>query len=60
MSPKALRGIGWPGEKMDPASARNRLKQTLAVMRKLGLGDLVVRGRGGYMLNPSVPLTLVS
>lgn len=51
---EALVEVGWPGEKMRWESALNRLKVALSTLRKLGLGDLVVREGEGYLLDPGV------
>lgn len=51
---EALVAEGWPGERMRWESALNRLKVALSTLRKLGLGDLVVREGEGYLLDPGV------
>jgi hypothetical protein len=51
-----LTAVGWPGERMQPAAAANRVKVTLSTLRSAGLRDLLVRREGGYLLDPSVPL----
>lgn len=43
---------------MTAASARNRIKQSMAVLRKLGLGDCLLWSDGGYLIDPSVPLVM--
>ena len=53
-----LRDVGWSGEQMHVVSARNRIKQSMAVLRKLGLGELLLCRNGGYMLDPAVPLSI--
>jgi len=53
-----LRAVGWPGERMTKESALGRLRQSMAVLRKLGLGDLLVWSNGGYILKPMVPVEL--
>jgi hypothetical protein len=42
---------GWPGEKIRPDAAANRLYVTLNQLRKLGLRDWIVREAGGYVLD---------
>jgi predicted negative regulator of RcsB-dependent stress response len=53
-----LQAIIWPDQQMSLDDARNRIKQGIAVLRRLGLGNAVVRqqGGGGYLLDASVPL----
>lgn len=43
---------------MEETSAKNRIKQSMAVLRKLGLGETLQWRDGGYLLDPSVPLRL--
>lgn len=49
----------WDGEKMGAVSAKNRLHVTLSQLRKLGLRDHILTEEGGYLLDPSVDLTIV-
>lgn len=49
---EALIEAGWPGERMAPAAARNRLHNALATLRSLGLRKVLVRGEDGYLLAP--------
>jgi len=58
VSHESLIQSGWPKERMSPVSARNRLKQSIAVMRRLGLGDVLKSTRGGYLFSQDVPLQL--
>jgi hypothetical protein len=53
-----LREIGWPNERMSPLSARNRLKQAMRILRRLGMGDLLVWQNGGYFIRPDMPFEL--
>src|SRR5690606_28079765 len=46
VSCEELQRLGWPNEKMHPDSARNRIKQSMAVLRRLGLGRILARGEG--------------
>jgi hypothetical protein len=41
---------GWPGERMDPTSALQRLYTTIRSLRKLGLEDELRTVDGGYRL----------
>jgi predicted ATPase len=50
-----LMAAAWPGERVKRESAQNRVHVALDALRKLGLRDLVVRGEGGWMLDPAVP-----
>lgn len=47
---------GWPGEKVLAEAAPNRVKVALSTLRKLGLRPWILRGDGGWFLDPSVPL----
>jgi predicted ATPase len=49
---------GWPGDKARHSSAVNRARVTLARLRKLGLGDLLVTTKDGYLLDPNVPILI--
>jgi hypothetical protein len=52
----ALLAAGWPGERILPDAATNRLYVAIATLRKLGLRDVLVRFDEGYRLDPGVPL----
>lgn len=60
LSASALFEVGWPGERIDNGSANNRVRVAVATLRKLGLRGLLVGGRGGYRLSPSVALERVT
>jgi hypothetical protein len=47
---------GWPDERLDADSAQNRLHVALDSIRKLGLRPFLLRGSGGWLLAPSVPV----
>jgi hypothetical protein len=49
---------GWPGEKMDPESARNRVHVALTTLRGQGLRDLLVRDDSGYRLDTQRPIRI--
>jgi predicted ATPase len=55
-----LIGIGWPDERMAFQAARSRLKQSMLILRKMGMGALLVWRNGGYLLDPNVPLEIHS
>jgi predicted ATPase len=44
----------WPGERVKREAAQNRVHVALDTLKKLGLRDLLVRGEGGWMLDPAV------
>jgi predicted ATPase len=52
----ALIAAGWPGEKILPAAAQNRLYVAMTRLRRLGLGELLRNEGDGYFLSPSVPI----
>jgi hypothetical protein len=50
----ALLAAGWPGERMTPAVARNRLHVALNALRDLGLRAHLRRDEDGYALAPAL------
>ncbi len=56
LSLDALREAGWPGERMKPEAAANRVHVALSNLRKLGLGELLQSTPDGWRLDPAVPL----
>ena len=56
LSVEELFAAGWPGEKSDEASSKNRVWVTLAAVRKMGLVDVLKRDARGYFPDPTVPL----
>ncbi len=48
---RALVACGWPGERIDPSAAKNRVHVALSTLRALGLGAALVRRDGGYALD---------
>jgi predicted ATPase len=54
-----LVAAGWPGERILPAAARNRLKVAMASLRKLGLRDVLVHDGEGYFLRADAPLLVL-
>jgi tetratricopeptide (TPR) repeat protein len=54
LSADALVAAGWPGERLSPESAKNRLHVALAKLRKLGLRDVLLRYVDGYALSPGL------
>lgn len=55
----ALIAAGWPGERIQPEAARNRLKVAISTLRRSGLEDLLGHKDGGYLLDPAVPVVVV-
>lgn len=45
-----LAQLCWPGEKISPLSATNRVYVAVTTLRKLGLGKALAYGEGGYRL----------
>lgn len=59
LSADELFEAGWPGVKIAPQSANNRLYVQLAKLRKLGLKLLLLRTEDGYLLDPETPVARV-
>ncbi len=51
-----LAEAGWPGERIVPKAAGNRVRVALSTLRQLGLEPLVERAEGGWRLAPGVPV----
>ncbi|EYF08695.1 ATP-binding protein [Chondromyces apiculatus] len=45
---------GWPGERILPSAAANRLHNAVAVLRGLGLRGALCTRDGGYLLDPDI------
>ena len=54
----ALLAAGWPGEKVRPEAATNRVKVALSTLRKLGLRDVILHRGDGHVIDPNVPLVV--
>ncbi len=54
LSLDALVAAGWPGEKIRPDAAINRIHVALSTLRRLGLRDVIVSGEHGYLIDPAV------
>ena len=54
----ALQSAGWPGERMHPEAASNRVYVAITTLRKLGLKPVLVRRDDGYLLDPEVTVRL--
>lgn len=49
-----LQEAGWPGERILPQAASNRIYVAVNQLRKLGLKDWLKRGGEGYFLEPAL------
>ncbi|HWO18903.1 MAG TPA: hypothetical protein VNO30_09005 [Kofleriaceae bacterium] len=49
--------VGWPNERILTGAAMNRLYNAVAVLRRLGLGDMLSTVEGGYALDPSISVS---
>ena len=58
MDADALFAIGWPGERIEQRSARNRLKVAMSTLRKMGFGPTLLGDREGYRLKAEVPVEI--
>ncbi len=58
VTPPLLVGAGWPGERMLPSAAKNRLHVTIARLRKVGLLPVLLHDDEGYFLDPKTDLKL--
>ena len=58
VSPDALVGAGWPGERMRADAAQKRLHTAIWTLRSLGLEALLVTREDGYFLDPAVPIEI--
>jgi len=55
-----LREAGWPGERMLPDAASNRIYVAMTHLRKLGLKGWLKRSDEGYFLDPALPVDHMS
>src|SRR5512140_2772821 len=55
-----LREAGWPGERMLPDAAANRIYVAMTQLRKLGLKAWLKRSEEGYFLDPALPVDRMS
>ena len=51
---ETLVAAGWPGERVSPLSARNRLRVALTTLRNLGLRGVLVFRDAGHLLDTEV------
>jgi tetratricopeptide (TPR) repeat protein len=59
LSPESLIADMWPGEKIIPKAARNRLHVAIRTLRTMGLGTILRSSPEGYYLDPTVPFQFV-
>ena len=52
----ALQEAGWPGEKILPEAASNRIYVAFNQLRKLGLKAFLQKSAEGYFLDPALPV----
>jgi hypothetical protein len=55
---EAVLEAGWPGDRILPDAAKNRVYVAINRLRRAGLADLLQTRDGGYLLDPSVPVLL--
>jgi hypothetical protein len=51
-----LAAAGWPGERIVPSAAANRVRVALSALRRAGLATLIDRADGGWRLDPAQPV----
>ncbi|WP_433929114.1 tetratricopeptide repeat protein [Sorangium cellulosum] len=56
LSMAALQEAGWPGERILPGAAANRIYVAMNQLRKLGLKPWLRRDGEGYSLDPALPV----
>jgi predicted ATPase len=54
-----LFAVGWPGERAQAESARNRLKVAISTLRSMGLRDKIIHDGNGYLLAPTIEVRVV-
>ncbi len=58
LKPDDLLAAGWPGEKILPHAAKNRLYVALTSLRNMGFRELMRANDEGYCLDPDVPVRI--
>jgi hypothetical protein len=53
-----LVAAGWPADRVAPLAGTNRVYVALALLRKLGLKQVIERTSDGYRLDARVPIVL--
>lgn len=54
-----LASHGWPGERIQPEAAGDRVYTAIGTLRRLGLGGVLIRRDGGYALDPTLPAVVL-
>lgn len=54
-----LLAAGWPGQKVVPTAAANRVYVALSALRKMGLRGHLLSRDGGYLIDPALPVDRV-
>ncbi|WP_437606819.1 tetratricopeptide repeat protein [Sorangium sp. So ce834] len=60
LSLAALQEAGWPGERILPEAAANRIYVAMNQLRKLGMKPWLRRDAEGYSLDPALPVHYVA
>ncbi|WP_434042787.1 MULTISPECIES: ATP-binding protein [Sorangium] len=60
LSLAALKEAGWPGERILPEAAANRIYVAMNQLRKLGVKPWLRRDAEGYSLDPALPVHYVA
>ncbi|XXX74628.1 tetratricopeptide repeat protein [Sorangium sp. So ce134] len=60
LSLAALKEAGWPGERILPEAAANRIYVAMNQLRKLGMKPWLRRDAEGYSLDPALPVHYVA
>jgi hypothetical protein len=60
LSADALFEAGWPGERVLVEAGAGRVYVALATLRRLGLRGSLLSRDGGYLLDPRVPLVVLT
>jgi predicted ATPase len=55
-----LQEAGWPGERILPQAASNRIYVAMNQLRKMGLKDALKKSGEGYYLDPALPVHYTS
>jgi hypothetical protein len=56
LSWESLLAAGWPGEKVLPSAAQNRVRVALSTLRTLGLRTALVTEKGGHRIDEKLPV----
>jgi predicted ATPase len=52
--------LGWPGEQMLPTAGAHRVRVAISTLRSRGLRDVLLSRDDGYLLDPTVVVTLAN